>query len=106
MARYIATLGDYNLELRHLPGTKNHADALSRRPDYDQGEEDNDSVLALPMKLFAKAMSTITLDEKITKLQKERGDQIQEWKELYRLEEKEGKWWRRDALVVPTAIEI
>ena len=30
VARYIATLGDYNLELRHLPGTKNHADALSR----------------------------------------------------------------------------
>ena len=30
VARYIAVLGDYNLELKHLPGTKNHADGLFR----------------------------------------------------------------------------
>ena len=30
VARYIALLSDYNLVLKHLPGTKNQADALSR----------------------------------------------------------------------------
>ena len=30
VARYISTLADYNLELKHLPGTKNCADPLSR----------------------------------------------------------------------------
>ena len=35
-------MAEYNLELKHLPGTKNRADALSWRPDHYKGEEDND----------------------------------------------------------------
>jgi len=34
VARYVATLADLNVELGHLPGGKNRADPLSRRPDY------------------------------------------------------------------------
>ena len=30
VARYIATLADFNIELKHLPGVKNRADPLSR----------------------------------------------------------------------------
>ncbi len=31
------------------------ADALSRRPDYDQGEDDNRNVVVLPDRLFIRA---------------------------------------------------
>jgi hypothetical protein len=58
-------LGDYNLELKHLPGTKNHADGLSRRLDHDQGGEDNDAVTALPDELFARVISDVAFDEQI-----------------------------------------
>jgi hypothetical protein len=33
--------------------------ALSRRPDYDQGTEDNTNVTVLPKHVFAKATTTI-----------------------------------------------
>jgi hypothetical protein len=32
--------------------TNGHADALLRRPDYDQGEHDNANVTVLPDQLF------------------------------------------------------
>ena len=78
-------LGDYNLELKHLPGTKNHADGLSRQPDYDQGEEDNDAVTALPDTLFARVISDIAFDEQIHRQQKEHIEKIEEWKSKYNL---------------------
>ena len=53
VARYISTLAEYDLELKHLPGIKNRADPLSRQPDYTKGEEDNNQVTALPQNLFA-----------------------------------------------------
>jgi hypothetical protein len=58
-------LGDYNLKLKHLPGIKNHADGLSRQPDYDQGGEDNDAVTTLPDILFVRVISNIAYDEQI-----------------------------------------
>jgi hypothetical protein len=54
VARYIPQLADYNFTLVHFPGTANKADALSRRPDYPQGEEDNDNVTVLPPHLFRR----------------------------------------------------
>jgi hypothetical protein len=63
VARYIAVLGDYNLKLKHLPGTKNHADGLSRQPDYNQGREDNDIVTALPNELFARGISNMAFNK-------------------------------------------
>ena len=52
VARFISTLADYDLELKHLPGTKNRADPLSQRPDHDNRSEDNQEVTALPDELF------------------------------------------------------
>src|SRR6266702_4826296 len=41
--------GRYNFEICHLPGRLNgRADALSRCPGYDQGENDNKDVVVLP----------------------------------------------------------
>ena len=54
VARQVLRLSEYDIELRHIPGkTNGRADALSRLPQYDQGERDNENVTVLPDELFA-----------------------------------------------------
>ena len=55
VARWFATLQDYNLRIKHVPG-KLHAaaDMLSRPPNADKGEEDNQDVTLLPSELFIR----------------------------------------------------
>ena len=56
VAREVLELSEYDLEIHHIKGTSNgRADALSRRPDYDQGEDDNKDVTILPDHLFVRA---------------------------------------------------
>ena len=48
---------EYNFELVHIAGARNgQADALSRRPDYDKGDEDNKTLVVLPERFFAPAV--------------------------------------------------
>ena len=55
MAREVVELADYDIEIHHLKGRENgRADTLSRRPDYDQGEGDNENVVVLPDHVFTK----------------------------------------------------
>jgi hypothetical protein len=50
VAREVLCLSEYNIKICHIKGTANGcADALSRRPDYDQGAEDNTNVVVLPV---------------------------------------------------------
>src|SRR6266850_1154472 len=100
VTRYITLLGDYKLELEHLPGIKNHADGLSRRPDYDQRGEDNDEITALLKALFARVISDVAFNEQIHKQQKEHSERIEEWKNKYHPKYSEGNWWKDMALVV------
>jgi hypothetical protein len=65
LARYILTLGDYNIRLLHKLGASNRADALSRCLDHDTGARDNDHVLALPDNLFLRAITTTDLNDAI-----------------------------------------
>ena len=53
VARWFATLQDYNLRIKHIPG-KLHAapDMLSCPPNVDKGEEDNQDLTLLPTRLF------------------------------------------------------
>ena len=56
VARWFATLQDYNLRIKHIPG-KLHAapDMLSRPPNADKGEEDNQDLTLLPPRLFIRS---------------------------------------------------
>jgi hypothetical protein len=55
VARWFATLQEYNLLIKHVPG-KFHAvaDMLSRPPDANRGEEDNQDLTLLPKKMFIR----------------------------------------------------
>ena len=61
VARYIPQLADYNFILKHIPGTSNKADPLSRRPDYDDGSRDNANVTVLPPTLFSSSTTLACL---------------------------------------------
>jgi hypothetical protein len=53
IAREVLELSEFDVELHHIPGKSNgRADALSRCPDYDQGEHDNENVIVLPKEHF------------------------------------------------------
>jgi hypothetical protein len=47
-ARWVTTLQEYDYDIVHVSGKSNtKADALSRRPGYDEGEDDNEDVIVL-----------------------------------------------------------
>ena len=63
IAREMMELEEYNFKLVHIKGRENgRADALSRWPSYDQGEEDNQGVVVLPDHLFVRTAHTITYE--------------------------------------------
>jgi hypothetical protein len=103
VARYLALLADFDYELRHIAGTKNWADALSRRPDHTEGKEDNDEMLVFPDEVMACAVSLTTLDNEIREQQKRQKELMREWKKTYPIHSTdEGVWMHSEALVVPT----
>jgi hypothetical protein len=61
ITRYVQQLADYNFQLIHIPGSTNKADALSRRPDYDDGSDDNSDVTVLPPDLFVQSTTMACL---------------------------------------------
>ena len=64
VAREVLELADYDYEIHHLQGKSNgQADALSRRPDYDQGECDNENVTVLPEWVWARQADTQTKEQ-------------------------------------------
>ena len=112
---------EYNFELRHITGKKNgRADALSRRPDYDTGDNDNKKLVVIPDKYFGKVKARVagsewanlanpeewkrflsskedpeeTLHEQVQKNQHtgESKARLKKWKNTYPLLHK-GNWW-------------
>ena len=53
-------LSDYDIEIRHVKGSVNgRADTLSRRPDYDQGSDDNSNITVLPDSVFVRTIEVV-----------------------------------------------
>ena len=102
VARGINFMADFPLELRHIAGRKNRADPLSRRPDFDDGSKDNEEVVALPDKLFARIIEATALDQMVEDAQKDSHSTMKEWASMHNLrQDAQGKWFKGIALVVP-----
>jgi len=112
VAREVLELSEYDFEIRHVPGKQNgQADALSRRPDYDKGENDNTNVVVLPEKVFARA-TTIgkapPLHRIVSAEEMEREDPIyaqdetliKPWVDVHRLKKIDGTWYKDGRWVV------
>jgi hypothetical protein len=76
VARYLALLANFNYELRHIAGTRNWANPLSRRPDHDDGKGDNEDVVALPNEAFVRTLNLSLLDQRIEKVQSEEEEKV------------------------------
>ena len=93
IARQVLELEEYNIKLQHIPGKSNgRADALSRRPDYDQGTNDNQNVVVLPDKLFIRALASQDLEQN--------EDVLRPWVDPHKLKRMSGTWWKGNQLVV------
>jgi hypothetical protein len=88
VARWFATLQDYNLLIKHVPG-KLHAapDMLSRLPGMDRGEDDNQDVILLPQESFIRltlddSPEILDLESKILQSQSQHSQLIDDWKAM------------------------
>ena len=100
VAREHQALMEYDIEIRHIPGKSNgRADALSRRPDYDQGSHDNENVTVLPAHVFARTTSVIP-DEP-----SQDADTLRSWIDPHQLKNIQGTWYKNGRLVVTGGIQ-
>jgi hypothetical protein len=100
VARYINDLSEYNFDLKHIAGPTNRADALSRRPDYNDGSNDNEDVVALPDHLFLCQISTISLWDRVSHTQHLLAHTIQDLSTRFPLTSNNHSWWHSGRLVV------
>ena len=110
VARYVQRMQDYNFVIKHILGESNKSDALSRRPDYNKGVDDNASVTVLPPELFIqsttltclfpRAGALSTIDERVRSHQQMQQDLLNKWAATYPLTKSSGLHWYGDRLVV------
>ena len=101
VARAVIQLAEYRIKLVHIPGTKNtHADALSRRPDYDTGDNNNQDVTVLPKELFVRANQDSNEDIWSYTARNTNNLLAATWAEAHNLTNREGRWWKNERLVV------
>ena len=109
MAREVLTLSEYDIKIHHIKGKANgRADTLSRRPDYDRGDRDNQDVMVLPDKIFVRATtesivdntgssSTSILPEEMViehPVYEQDEDVLQSWVEPHGLKKLQGTWYK------------
>jgi hypothetical protein len=100
VACYIPQLADYNFTLIHFLGTANKADALSRRPNYPQGGEDNDNVTVLPAPLFVHTATFSSIDDRTHACQLQQNPLLKQWANTFPLKVINNLYWYGDRLGV------
>jgi len=106
VAREVLELSEYDFEICHIAGRMNgRADTLSRRPDYDQGENNNCNVVVLPDRLFIRA-NTVTQAPQLIQLltnedthpkdpvYQQNKAVLEPWVDVHRLKKIEGTWYK------------
>ena len=89
-------LAKYNFEIHHIKGTANgKVDTLSRRPDYDMGEGNNQNVTVLPDALFIRTIMTIH-----TNHEDQDEDTLKGWIDPHELKKVDGTWYKNAQRVV------
>jgi len=117
VAREVLELSEYDFEICHLPGRLNgRADALSRRPGYDQGKNNNKDVTVLPDHVFVRAgkieralpMRRIIPHEEMepaNPIYKQDKEMLKPWVDAHRLKRVEGTWYKDGRRVVTGKME-
>ena len=85
----------FNFKIRHIPGKANsRADALSRRPDYNQGVHDNENIIVLPEDMFVWAVTISAGNGAQDK------ETLNPWVDPHKLKKINGIWYKEGRRVV------
>ena len=91
---------EFDFEICHIPGKANScADALSRRPDYDQGTHDNENIIVLPEDVFIRTV-TIASDK-----QEQDEEAIKAWVDPHKLKHIHNVWYKEGRRIVTGLLE-
>ena len=86
---------EFNFEIRHIPRKANsQADALSRRPDYDQGICNNENIIVLPDSVFVRTTMIANNEEKQDK------DTLWPWVDPHKLKHVNSAWYKEGRHIV------
>jgi hypothetical protein len=95
VAREVLMLSEYNFEIRHIKGTSNgRADALPQRPDYNQGQNDNQNVTVIPEQIFTRAMEVLPNPLVLDK------STLKPWIDPHQLKQHQGIWYKDGCMVI------
>ena len=102
VTRWMGILADYNISIKHHPGTTNRADPLSHRPDHNDGSRDNLNVIVLPDQLFAQVMDIVDIETAVINTQKINESTIKLWACIYPniTQWADDIWWNDNHLIV------
>ena len=100
IARERLDLMEFDFKIRHIPGKANsRAEALSRRPDYDQGTCDNENVVVLPEHIFVCAVT-------ISNKEGGQGEEaVKPWIDPHRLKHVNNVWYKEGRHIVMGALD-
>ena len=91
---------EFDFEIRHIPGKANsHTDALSRRPDYDQGTCDNENIIVLLENVFIRTVTIAGND------QEQDEEAIKAWVDPHKLKHIHNVWYKEGRRVVTRSLK-
>jgi hypothetical protein len=96
VAHEFLKLQEFPIKIHHIKGRSNgRADALSRRPDYDQGEQANTNVTVLPNRLFIRSLVEIGAEHN-----KQNEQVLTKWIDTHELKKIDGVWYKNGRRVI------